>query len=86
MKYLFKVSKDKIETLLNGKDFNTIENGIQFPDGKKVHYMDFNIVLVSLKHGYIAFTQYESECKALQKQIQEIYEGSEGKCRAKPLS
>lgn len=86
MKYLFKVTKDKIYTLLNGKDFNAIANGIQFPDGKKVHCMDFNIVLISLKEGYVAFTQYESECKGLQKQIQEIYEGSEGKCRAKPLS
>lgn len=86
MKFLFKVTQDKIVTLLNGKDFNIIPSGVQFSDGKKLHSLDFNIVLISLKEGYVAFTQSESECKGLQKQIQDIYKGSENICRPKPLS
>lgn len=87
MKYVFRVTIDKIQTLLNGKDFNTIENGIQLADGKKVHLMDFNTVLVSLKYGYVAFTVYQSECEGLQKEIQDIYKRSEEICKnIKPLS
>lgn len=86
MKFLFRVTLDNVQTLLNGKDFNAIPNGVQFADGKKLHYMDFNLVLVSLKYGYVAFTQYQSECESLQQQIKDIYKRSEELCKIKPLT
>lgn len=86
MKFVFRVTLENIQTLLNGKDFDIIPNGIKLADGKKLHYLDFNTVLVSLKYGYVAFTQYQSECEGLQKQIQDIYKRSEELCKIKPLS
>ena len=86
MKFLFRVTLNSIDTLLNGKDFNVIPNGVQFNDGKKVHYMDFNTVLISLKYGYVGFTEYEHECENLKKQIEDIYKRSEDLCKIKPLS
>lgn len=74
MKYLFRVTENKIETLLRGVDFETNGKIIVFAeDGKNIRMEDLNVVLINYKYGYVAFTDEEKNCKTLQLKIKGGY-------------
>ena len=74
MKYLFRVTEDKIETLLRGVDFNSNGKAITFvEDGKAIPTEDLNEILINYKYGYVAFTDEEKNCKTLQLKIKGGY-------------
>ena len=72
MKMLFKVTREKTETLLNGVDFELENFGIKFKDGTRIKLMELDDAIV--RNGeYVMYTNNTITLKYARRIIEALY-------------
>jgi hypothetical protein len=72
MKFLFKITREKTQTLLNGVDFDINGFDIVFKDGVKIKFGDLNDVIVRNKE-YVIYSNDTTTLKYARRIIEALY-------------
>ena len=65
MKYLFKITKHRVDTLLRGVDFEQEGYVITFNDGKIIFTDDLDKKITLFKGGWVIYTADENKIKGV---------------------
>ena len=64
MKFLFKITKYSVDTLLRGVDFEQDDYIITFKDGTSICTDDLNKKILLFKGGWVIYTTDENKLKS----------------------